>query len=151
MRTKTMIETDRQIGAALHAVREAKGYSQSELGRKVGVTFQQVQKYEKGVNRVSGSMMVALSRALGVPVSQFFDGVPMDGELPRVEIVASSRRERRLLEVIAGLPASMQDKLVAGFIRTAEVCRAAFTAPDDPVAMIQRGPIMLDVTKEEAA
>jgi transcriptional regulator with XRE-family HTH domain len=49
--------------------------SQQNLGHKLGITFQQVQKYEKGTNRVSASRLQALSNILQVPVPFFFDGV----------------------------------------------------------------------------
>jgi transcriptional regulator with XRE-family HTH domain len=52
------------------------GMSQTELGTAVAVTFQQVQKYEKGTNRVSASRMQQFAKILDVPVSFFFDGAP---------------------------------------------------------------------------
>lgn len=57
---------DKNIGSRLRSYREAKDMSQSELGNALGVTFQQVQKYESGKNRVSGSSIHLLCRALGV-------------------------------------------------------------------------------------
>jgi transcriptional regulator with XRE-family HTH domain len=50
--------------------------SQEELGNEVGVTFQQVQKYEKGTNRISASRLLEISRVLQVPVQFFFEGAP---------------------------------------------------------------------------
>ena len=58
---------DRYVGQQIREVRRARGLSQGDLGRQVGVTFQQVQKYERGVNRVSCSRLVQLAEALGVP------------------------------------------------------------------------------------
>jgi transcriptional regulator with XRE-family HTH domain len=49
------------------------GLSQQELGEKVGVSFQQMQKYEKGVNRVSAGRLSDLAAALGVPITTFYD------------------------------------------------------------------------------
>ncbi len=54
------------------------GMSQEKLGEALGVTFQQVQKYEKGTNRISASRMQNIAQVLGVPVSFFFDGAPRD-------------------------------------------------------------------------
>jgi transcriptional regulator with XRE-family HTH domain len=51
------------------------GISQTELGAGIGVTFQQVQKYEKGTNRVSASMLTEIARVLHVDVRSFFDGL----------------------------------------------------------------------------
>lgn len=52
------------------------GISQEKLGEALGVTFQQVQKYEKGANRVSASRLQLVAQMLGAPVSFFFDGAP---------------------------------------------------------------------------
>ena len=51
--------------------------SQNQLGTALGLTFQQVQKYERGVNRVSASKLYKLSLTLGVPVTYFFDDMPV--------------------------------------------------------------------------
>jgi transcriptional regulator with XRE-family HTH domain len=50
--------------------------SQEKLGNELGITFQQVQKYEKGTNRISASRLLEMSRILQVPVSFFFEGAP---------------------------------------------------------------------------
>ena len=55
------------------------GMTQEWLGEKLGITFQQVQKYEKGTNRVSASRLQALSNILQVPVPFFFEGAPQIG------------------------------------------------------------------------
>jgi transcriptional regulator with XRE-family HTH domain len=57
------------------------GYSQEKLGEAVSVTFQQIQKYEKGTNRISASRLQHIAKILGVPVSFFFDGAPA-GDMP---------------------------------------------------------------------
>jgi transcriptional regulator with XRE-family HTH domain len=62
----TRDRVDQAIGARIRARRMALGLSQSDLARKIGVTFQQVQKYERGTNRVAGSRLVAVGDALGV-------------------------------------------------------------------------------------
>ena len=53
--------------------------SQEKLGEALGLTFQQVQKYERGVNRIGASRLYDLSRVLDVPISFFFDDMPMGG------------------------------------------------------------------------
>lgn len=60
---------DAQVGARIAEIRKQKNVTQSSLARSIGVTFQQVQKYEKGVNRVSGSRLLMLADALGTTVS----------------------------------------------------------------------------------
>ena len=63
---------DAAIGRTLRALRLDRGLSQSELGREAGVTFQQVQKYEKGANRVSAARLARIAVALNVPVTAFY-------------------------------------------------------------------------------
>jgi len=66
---------DAFIGARVRLRRLMLGMSQEELSNQLGVTFQQIQKYEKGVNRISASRLFELSHALDVPVQFFFDGL----------------------------------------------------------------------------
>ena len=72
MTPKAATAGDRNVGLRILALRKAKGLSQTELGRAVGVTFQQIQKYENGSNRVSSSRVQALSQALEVPITALF-------------------------------------------------------------------------------
>lgn len=64
--------TDREVGKSIRAHRLLAGMSQSELGRKIGVSFQQVQKYEKGTNRVGAGRLPQIAEILGVPVGALF-------------------------------------------------------------------------------
>jgi transcriptional regulator with XRE-family HTH domain len=63
---------DFSVGSRIRKFRKGRGMSQGELGEKLGVTFQQVQKYENGKNRVSASRLQMISTALDVPVEQLF-------------------------------------------------------------------------------
>ena len=65
---------DRHVGARVRLRRQTVGLSQEALGSAIGVTFQQVQKYERGTNRISASRLWELSNILEVPVSFFFEG-----------------------------------------------------------------------------
>ncbi len=67
---------DVHVGSRLHMRRTLFGLNQTELGEALGVTFQQIQKYEKGTNRISASRLFDLSHVLDVPFSFFFDDVP---------------------------------------------------------------------------
>lgn len=67
---------DIHVGARLRLRRTLLGLSQEKLGEAVGITFQQLQKYERGSNRISASRLFNLSQVLGVPVSYFFDDMP---------------------------------------------------------------------------
>ncbi len=67
---------DVHVGARLRVRRTLLGMSQTRLGDAIGLTFQQMQKYEKGANRISASRLFALSRVLDVPIQHFFDDMP---------------------------------------------------------------------------
>lgn len=64
---------DVHVGSRIRLRRNMMGMSQERLGDALGITFQQVQKYEKGTNRVGASRLQAIASILGVPVSFFFD------------------------------------------------------------------------------
>jgi transcriptional regulator with XRE-family HTH domain len=66
---------DRKLGERVRARRLKIGMSQERLADLLGVTFQQVQKYEKGVNRIAASRLHDIAAALEMPVARFFDGL----------------------------------------------------------------------------
>ena len=67
---------DVHVGARIRLRRTLLGMSQERLGDALGLTFQQVQKYERGVNRVGASRLFDLSRILDVPINFFYDNMP---------------------------------------------------------------------------
>ncbi len=67
---------DVHVGGRIRLRRTLLGMSQERLGESLGLTFQQIQKYERGVNRVGASRLFDLSRVLDVPISFFFDDMP---------------------------------------------------------------------------
>ncbi len=67
---------DVHVGARIRLRRTLLGMSQERLGEALGLTFQQVQKYERGTNRVGASRLFDLARVLDVPISFFFDDMP---------------------------------------------------------------------------
>jgi len=69
---KLATDADRAIGSRIAALRAAQGLSQTTLGHAIGVSFQQVQKYEKGRNRVGASRLQMIADQLKVPVETFF-------------------------------------------------------------------------------
>jgi transcriptional regulator with XRE-family HTH domain len=73
---KTPNPVDRHVGSRVRMRRVLVGLSQERLGESLGLTFQQVQKYEKGTNRIGASRLQQISRILGVPVEYFFEGAP---------------------------------------------------------------------------
>jgi transcriptional regulator with XRE-family HTH domain len=67
---------DKLMGARLRMRRMMKGLSQERLGEAIGVTFQQIQKYEKGLNRISASRLQRLAQVLEAPAGYFLEGRP---------------------------------------------------------------------------
>ena len=67
---------DVHVGGRVRLRRTLLGMSQEKLGEAIGLTFQQVQKYERGANRIGSSRLFDLSRVLDVPISFFFDEMP---------------------------------------------------------------------------
>ena len=93
---------DAYVGARLRMRRVMLGMSQSTLGRHLGVTFQQVQKYEKGANRISASRLQQTARVLDVSPSYFFEGAPAQQANP------------------GGLSEDSQQSFVVDFLATSE-------------------------------
>ena len=71
-------EIDIHIGEKIRSRRHILGMNQTDLGKKIGVTFQQVQKYEKGHNKIVASKLFDLAVKMDVPVNYFFDGFAME-------------------------------------------------------------------------
>jgi transcriptional regulator with XRE-family HTH domain len=85
---------DRHVGGRVRERRVMLGITQQELAERLGVTYQQEHKYERGVNRISAGRLYQIATALSVPVGFFFEGV---GETPGRRI---GERERMTLEVV---------------------------------------------------
>ena len=79
--------TDAHVGSRIRLRRTMLGMSQERLGEALGVTFQQVQKYERGVNRVGASRLYDLARVFDVPVGFFYDDMPQaNGAFPTAPV-----------------------------------------------------------------
>jgi transcriptional regulator with XRE-family HTH domain len=74
--TKTPNPIDKHVGSRVRMRRVLIGMSQERLGDALGLTFQQVQKYEKGTNRIGASRLQQIARILGMPIEFFFEGSP---------------------------------------------------------------------------
>ena len=79
MPQKSPNPTDKHVGGRVRMRRMMLGMSQTELGNSIGLTFQQVQKYEKGTNRIGAGRLQQIARILKVPVAVFFEGSPREG------------------------------------------------------------------------
>ena len=73
---KSANPVDKHVGGRIRMRRKLLGMSQEKLGDRLGLTFQQVQKYEKGTNRIGASRLQHISHILQVPVPFFFEGAP---------------------------------------------------------------------------
>jgi transcriptional regulator with XRE-family HTH domain len=72
---RSATNVDLHVGARVRERRVVIGWSQEKLAETLGLTFQQVQKYEKGINRIGASRLYEIARTLGVPISYFFDEI----------------------------------------------------------------------------
>src|SRR5919205_2624999 len=79
MTTKSPNQIDRHVGSRVRMRRMLIGMSQEKLGAALGITFQQIQKYEKGTNRIGASRLHQIGRVLGVPIEFFYEGAPQIG------------------------------------------------------------------------
>lgn len=77
---------DVHVGQRLKLVRKHSKKSQSKLGDAVGLTFQQIQKYEKGANRIGASRLFEFSQIFDVPISYFFDDIPPEIAGERISV-----------------------------------------------------------------
>ena len=107
---------DAYVGARIREIRTLKGLSQEELAEALNISYQQVQKYERGANWVGASRLYYIGQALGIPVSGFFAGLPTfdtesDGRnRPRIT-VDHSKRDRESLELMRSYHAVRDDGL----------------------------------------
>ena len=97
--------TDIHVGKRLRIQRILLGLSQDKLAKAVGLTFQQVQKYERGINRVSASRLYEFSKVLGVPVSYFFEGAEEVEQLEglaedSLDFIAADGENREILDLV---------------------------------------------------
>ena len=94
---KLATEADREIGSRIAAVRAAQGLSQTTLGHAIGVSFQQVQKYEKGRNRIGDSRRKRIADQLKVPVETFFAGSKENND--RKAVVSAVFNDPKVVEL----------------------------------------------------
>jgi len=100
---KTPNAIDVAVGHNVRIRRLVRGLSQAQLGKRIGVTFQQVQKYERGTNRIGGGRLVRIAQILGVPVRALFDGVEAapESHAPSMLRLLADARALRLARAVA--------------------------------------------------
>lgn len=101
---------DLHVGRQIAEVRKKMGHNQSELGRAIGVTFQQVQKYERGSNRVSASKLHEIARFLNQPISAFF---PSSNDESVFEVPPMSRQAMEIAQLAPKLNPTDQKTVLA--------------------------------------
>lgn len=110
-------EIDVEIGKRLKRARVAAGLTQTDLGDHLGISFQQIQKYEKGRNRIGGGRLYKVARILGVKITYFFDGAEQlldPGIVPAGtnEVGVFDNRTIRAAQILADLPdQNLKDQL----------------------------------------
>lgn len=91
---------DEFIGIRVKARRSLMGFSQEKLGGFIGLTFQQIQKYEKGINRISASKLYRISEILEVPIEHFFDGFGAELNENKSEYSADVMKKKETFELV---------------------------------------------------
>lgn len=113
MGSKRPSATDVIVGQRIRTFRKAAGMSQTELANQVGITFQQLQKYEKGTNRVGAGRLPHIAKALDVPVTSFFDVVAQPSnrrtqDHSSLDELMAAPRAHKLLEAFRRIPDPLQ-------------------------------------------
>ena len=103
--SKSASEIDAYVGMRMRRRREALGVSQGRLGRHLGLTFSQIQKYEKGTNRIGAGRLYQIAGFLGVAPSHFFEGVDSPTGVVTALPNGSARRDEFLVlnEAFSGI------------------------------------------------
>jgi len=111
---------DVHVGARIRALRNIKEMSQEELGRALGVSFQQIQKYEKGMNRVGAGRLLQIAAALGCDAAHFLENAPANGRpvkpfdrdgalsVTALDDLAKNHVGVRLVKAYLGLPPKLK-------------------------------------------
>ena len=116
--TKRPTSIDAYVGRQIRRLRKEQGISQDTLGQHLGVTFQQIQKYEKGTNRVGSGRLHQIADYFGVEVGLFFPE-RADGDRARRRTAAVTEAERELIMLFSQIDDKRVRDLVLTFVRAA--------------------------------
>ncbi len=109
---RSALEADVHVGIKVRKARKAMDMSQTDLGNQLGVSFQQIQKYEKGSNRIGSGRLWEISRVLQVPIDYFFDGIddnaPSEKSVPwwlldlarQIESIKDEKLQKQIISLI---------------------------------------------------
>ena len=132
---KTPSAIDQRLGAQLRARRLALGISQTELANKLGVTFQQVQKYENGMNRIPSGRMPVIAEMLEIRIADLYEGTEERSNSPNalgLQTFLADKSAVRLIAAWPNLPAAVRAaiaKLAQTYVDGAAVDEAENEAP----------------------
>jgi transcriptional regulator with XRE-family HTH domain len=120
---RSVSEIDKIIGSRLKSARQGAKLTQTDLGKFVDASFQQIQKYERGINRISSAALLLFAQALDVPVMYFFEGLsPSRAPKRKVrpaeafERFAKSRQAESVLRKFFALRTNEERELVIGLL-----------------------------------
>lgn len=114
---------DAHVGSQIRRARLLIGKTQTELAQAVGISFQQVQKYEKGTNRISASRLFEFSRVLDVTISYFFEGYGDNGASEDEPESHINRMDFRLARSLSGIENAKMKRAVADIIDGLRECK----------------------------
>ena len=110
-RSEEEVAFDKHVGLKLRQARILSKISQSDLGELVDLTFQQIQKYENGTNRIGASRLWRFSQILEVPVSYFFEGLEEGNQLASDDPEVADSIRRKSMELLNNFYAIEDDKV----------------------------------------
>jgi transcriptional regulator with XRE-family HTH domain len=145
--TRSTGPIDKYFGDRLRARRIMMKMSQEDLAKSLGVSFQQIQKYEKGTNRLSAAMMVGVAAILDVDVGYFYNEIPKtrrsgEMETPALTKLAATLHGRRLIDAFLSLKTDKMRGAVADLAHLlAREAEVALSAP--PVAAALAATVMV--------
>lgn len=143
---KQSTPVDHGIGSRIALLRTAHGLSQSQLAEALGISFQQVQKYEAGKNRIGAGRLQAIADRLGVPVSTFFEDTSHQSPDDAIEMLLNSDGAIDLLRAYATIPDDEMRRsilmMVKASLRVANASKTA-TASEGDVPPVESSPDQL--------
>ncbi|WP_174301395.1 helix-turn-helix domain-containing protein [Caulobacter sp. S45] len=130
---------DVAVGLRIRTLRKSKHISQEALGRALGITFQQIQKYERGTNRVSASMLVKSARALGVGAAALLpdEGDPTP-QAPAILALLNLPGIEELVQIYARLAPRFRRAVLVGARSLVHAIHGGSAVQDDEEAEVER-------------
>ncbi len=107
---------DALVGSRVRMLRERRKMSQTALGEAIGVSFQQIQKYERGANRISASALFHIAQSLGVSPADFFEGLTAQGDGALEWSKMSDPQLRGLMDNFARIPSNRVKTKIAELV-----------------------------------